>query len=218
MKEAKNIVKKSLDYILNNYQTDQSYLDFLLQNNPQNSGNQNVNVFNSNNNSYDKNNVNNSINKINSNNSEIENIKNQRNINRFDIETFLTSYPKHSNNRTVLKLVTHFLDALINDKISLDTIAGTETLEKLKQSLICQGLAFKEYDGELEFDKELDLIFDVQTKEKIRKLFRSKKNKLFFYLTKLEKYLNMKKLEDENTSNNKEDGIESRKRFMLLFL
>ena len=78
--------------------------------------------------------------------------------------------------------------------------------------------SFFKMQQKLDFDKELDLIFDVQTKEKIRKLFRSKKNKLFFYLTKLEKYLNMKKLEDENTSNNKEDGIESRKRFMLLFL
>jgi len=32
LKEAKNIIKKSLDYIVNYYDTDQSYMDFILQN------------------------------------------------------------------------------------------------------------------------------------------------------------------------------------------
>ena len=168
MKEAKNIVKKSLEYIVYNYQTDQSYLDFLLQNNTPNS----TNTTNSGNiNNSPKGNINNNSsdhNELNKNNPQ------QKKGNRFDIDVLLNTFPKHNNkSRSVLQIVTHFLDALINDKISLDNIAGPETFQKLKDSLITQGIAFKENEGEIEFDKELDMIFDFETKEKLRKLFKS---------------------------------------------
>jgi len=167
MKEAKNIVKKSLDFIVTNYQTDQSYLDFLLGNNS--TGPNYLNYINQE--SLQPMNKNNNLN---INNTEYENLKILKNRTKFDIEVLLNTYPKHSNNRTVLQLVTHFLDALINDKVSLDSIAGPEIFEKLKESLISQGFAFKEIDGEIEFDKELDAIFDEGSKEKLRKLFKSK--------------------------------------------
>jgi len=166
MKEAKSIVRKSLEFIVTNYQTDQSYLDFLLGNN--NPSLNYLNLVNANN-----------LQQINTNNNlhlnsvEYENIKYLKNRTKFDIEVLLNNYPKQSNNRTVLQLVTHFLDALIHDKISLDSIAGPEILDKLKDSLISQGIAFKENEGEIEFDKELDTIFDEVTKEKLRKLFKS---------------------------------------------
>jgi len=166
MKEAKNIVRKSLDFIVTNYQTDQSYLDFLLGNN--NPGLSYLNYFNADS-LYQINKNNN----LHINNNEYENLKSLKKRTKFDIEVLLNTYPKHSNNRTVLQLVTHFLDALINDKVSLDSIAGQETFEKLKDSLISQGIAFKENEGEIEFDKELDTIFDESTKDKLRKLFKS---------------------------------------------
>ena len=75
----------------------------------------------------------------------------------------------------VLQVVTHFLDALVNDKISLESITGPDTFNKLKVILISQGIAFEEKDGELDFDKELDLMFDAGTKDKLKKLFKSKK-------------------------------------------
>lgn len=167
MKEAKSIVRKSLDFIVTNYQTDQNYLDFLLGNN--NPGFSYLNYINANN--LQQINTNNNLHL---NNVEYENLKNLKNRTKFDIEVLLNTFPKHSNNRTVLQLVTHFLDALINDKVSLDSIAGPEMFERLKDSLISQGIAFKENEGEIEFDKELDAVFDEATKEKLRKLFKSK--------------------------------------------
>ncbi len=167
MKEARNIVRKSLDFIVTNYQTDQSYLDFLLGNN--NPGLNHLSYM-TNLSSLQQINTNNNLN---INNAEYENLKNIKNRTKFDIDVLLNTYPKHSNNRTVLQLVTHFLDALINDKVSLDSIAGSEIFERLKDSLISQGVAFKENEGEIEFDKELDNIFDDPTKEKLRKLFKS---------------------------------------------
>ena len=171
MKEAKNIVKKSLDYIVTHYQTDQSYLDFLLGNNnpPLNI----ANYLNMNNNHTITSQIN-SNNNLNVPNVELENLRSLKQKTKFDIETLLNTYPKHNNNRAVLQIVTHFLDALVDDKISLDTIAGPEVFERLKDSLISQGYAFKENEAEIEFDKELDLLFDDFTKEKLRKLFKSK--------------------------------------------
>lgn len=168
MKEARNIVRKSLDFIVTNYQTDQSYLDFLLGNN--NPGLNNYLNYMSNHNGLQQINTNNNLHL---NSAEYENLKFIKHRTKFDIDILLNTFPKHTYNRTVLQLVTHFLDALINDKVSLDKIAGPDTFEKLRDSFISQGISFKEIEGEIEFDKELDLIFDESTKEKLRKLFKS---------------------------------------------
>lgn len=173
MKEARNIVRKSLDFILTNYQTDQSYLDFLLGNNNTILNNY-LSLFSSHS----------GLQQINTNNNlhintlEYDNIKSIKSRMKFDVDMLLNTYPKQTNNRTVLQLVTHFLDALINDKLSLEHIAGPEIIDKLRDSLISQGISFKEAEGEIEFDKELDLIFDESTKEKLRKLFKSIKIKI----------------------------------------
>jgi hypothetical protein len=196
MKEAKDILKKSLEYILNNYQTDQCYLDFLFEKN--NPTSYSVNHLNNNNlNSNSKTNPNsnpntnnnpnhnpnpqilnfqmNSFSKVitNTQNLEIENPKNNK-LKKFSMEDLLNDFPKNSNNRTVLKLVTYFLDALVDDKISLDSIAGPELLDNIKDSLIAQGNAFKINQNDVEFDKELELLLDETTKEKLRKIYNSK--------------------------------------------
>jgi len=123
--------------------------------------------------------------------------------------------------------VTHFLDALVDDKISFDSIAGTEIFEKLKDSFISQGYAFKENDAEIEFDKELELLFDDNTKERLRKLFKSK---IIFILLKIyfsEKFMKINKEEDKDKDNLNGDTVKeeqdkdiynTRKRFMILFL
>jgi len=115
-------------------------------------------------------------------NGELENIKNNKKISKFDLENLLLTYPKLSTDRNVLQLVTHFLDALINDKISLDYIITPEIYDKLKENLIAQGFAFRAKDNELEFDQEIDLLFDEATREKIKKLFKCIKKNIKKYL------------------------------------
>jgi len=112
-------------------------------------------------------------------NGEMENIKNNKKSNKFDLDRLLLTYPKISTDRNVLHLVTNFLDALVNDKISLHSIVTPEIFDKLKERLIAQGLAFRANEKELDFDKEIDLLFDEATREKIKKLFKSK---LFFLI------------------------------------
>jgi hypothetical protein len=196
LKEAKSIINKGFDYICKNYDTDQSYLDFMLnENNRKEENNINTSNLNSNicfnNNNYKKINNNNksssklkssknvhfpmSISNLNNNmnqvNGEIENIKENKQKYIFDIEKLITTYPRSLNDRNILQLVTHFLDALITEKIFINSIVTPNIYEKLKDSLITQGIAFRENDSEIEFDKEIDMLFDQTTKEKIKNLF-----------------------------------------------
>ena len=189
MKEAKNIIKTGFNYILENYDNDLSFLDFLLNFNSNSKENNNNSTGGSprgsgikeNNNSHypmHKNNVNNNMNLM---HGEIENIKNNKKIPKFDIDILLMNYPKITNDRLVMQLVTRFLDALVNDKISIDHLVNPEIFNKLKDSLIAQGLAFQEIEGEMEFDKEIETLFEESTKEKIKKLFQCK-NLINFFL------------------------------------
>lgn len=201
MKEAKSIINKGFDYICKNYDTDQSYLDILLNDNnkkEENDLNNNI-VFNNKNKSNNNNNykskskiissnsihypmsicnLNNNMNQV---NGEIENKRDNKKKDIFDIESLISSYPKNLNDRNVLQLVTHFLDALISDKICINTIVTPNIYEKLKESLLSQGIAFKENDSEIEFDKEIDMLFDKNTKEKIRNLFAGELIKLISF-------------------------------------
>jgi len=176
LKEAKNIIRKSLDYIVNNYNTDQTFMDFIISNNDKEVNTKeslkkiSINK-NSSHHPLEQNNLNNNL-KINKN--EYENIKNLNKTAKFDIENLLNTYPKNTNNRGILQVVLHFLDALVNDKTSLEGIAGSETFQKLKDILIMQGITFEAKDGEINFDQELEKMFDGETKEKLKKLFRSK--------------------------------------------
>lgn len=201
MNEAKNIIKRSFDYIAKNFETKQNYLDFLLQKNPNEKdtdilfdhvdkkddpnhiglAEQKTKNFTSLNNSNKNNNLNsNAKSKEKINLHESNHNSNNYNNNKtpiqseFSVGNLLKSFPHQNNDRSVIKIVTHFLDALINDKASIDSIASDETLNKLKEILIAQGISFIEANGELDFDKELDLMFDNETKEKLKKLFKSK--------------------------------------------
>jgi len=93
----------------------------------------------------------------------------------FVISDLLKVYQKNniSGNKQIYSIVTHFLDALINDRVSFEEIVGNDTYEKMKKNLIMQGLSFENKNGELNFEKELEMIFDEETKDKIFKMFRS---------------------------------------------
>lgn len=149
-------------------------------------------------------------------NADFENIKNNKKSNKFDIDNLLITYPKINVDRNVLQLVTHFLDAIVKDKVSLDTIITPEIFDKLKNSLIAQGMAFKAYDYELEFDQEIELLFDEFTKAKIKKLFKS--IVYFIYIHSIAKFKQIKSTQSERKIKHEEEMVVIRKRFMVLFL
>jgi len=198
MKEAKNIIQKSLNFIINTYDNNEPYLDFIIKNNSdtreenknnnekeiknepqsqQKEKSKNKEIIHSNlgtnckrsHNPLNQNNVNNNLN---INNNEYENIKSNTRSNKFDIEALLNSYPKNSTNREISKTVLHYLDALLDNKISLDSITGRDTFEKYKEKLIMQGITFEIKEDVVEFDDELVIMFDDETREKLKKLFK----------------------------------------------
>jgi hypothetical protein len=174
LKEVKEIIKKSLDFILLNFNTDENYMDFMFNQKNENMINtiKTINI----NKTFDKKKSsinNNDKDDINSN--EIPNEKNKdKDKNSFNIETVFKNFPKVTQDRGTWKILVHFLDALLDDKVSCDYITNDENYEKLKDSLIMQGVAFSKKDGIITFDKELEQMFDQETIEKIKKLFGSK--------------------------------------------
>jgi len=112
-------------------------------------------------------------------NGELENIRNNKKSNKFDLENLLLTYPKLTDDRNVLQLVVHFLDALVHDKICLDTLVTPEILERLKVSLISQGFAFKANENCVDFDQEIENLFDEATKDRIKELFKSNLSFIF---------------------------------------
>lgn len=97
-----------------------------------------------------------------------------------DFENLLINNSKsmsHRNNRLVYKVIAYFLDKLITDKICLDNlIPNASVIDKFENMLILQGLAFEEHEEKLLFDDELEDLFDVNTREKIKNLIRSKED------------------------------------------
>lgn len=73
------------------------------------------------------------------------------------------------------KVVSHFLNALIDDELSLERVVAPEVMERIKDSLISKGMAYEKNDHEHKvfFDKELEQLFDDKTKLIIEKLFES---------------------------------------------
>ena len=91
-----------------------------------------------------------------------------------EIDSFINSIPKSNiNNRSTYLILAHFLNALIEDKLSLEYIASPGILKKFNDSLISVGYSFAEVNNTLEFDKELEALFDENTMKMIKKLFQS---------------------------------------------
>lgn len=81
---------------------------------------------------------------------------------------------KNGNNRLVYKVVAHFLDGLLSEKVSLEAIVNNSDLvEKFERIVSAKGMYFERSEEKGLFDEELEEMFDVKTKEKIKNLLRS---------------------------------------------
>lgn len=90
----------------------------------------------------------------------------------------LNNIPKQPiSNRLTHRIVSHFLDALVEDKISFEHVAGPDLSKKLHESLLAQGLSINIKDETYEIDKEFINLFDDKTKEYINDLVKSKLKK-----------------------------------------
>jgi hypothetical protein len=73
------------------------------------------------------------------------------------------------------KVVSNFLDALIEDKVSLENIVSKDILEKIKDSTLPKGVAYeKNNENKVFFDKELESLFDEKSKTTIKNLLERK--------------------------------------------
>jgi hypothetical protein len=102
----------------------------------------------------------------------------EKNNNKFKIEDFLNQYTKHMNTRNTYFQTVYFLQALVDDKIDLEKFVGMYKLEKLNYSLLAQGKLFihNEMKENIEFDREIDSLFDENMKESVKRLFKSKES------------------------------------------
>jgi hypothetical protein len=162
VRESKSILSKALEYIINNNFMEKNNLDLFnvgslsderqiqqlgRETNINTEGNQ-INIHNNNGNNEDK----------------------------FEIDHLLQHFTKqlNVNNRLTYQVVSHFMNALIEDKYSLNSLASAETILKMNKSLLTKGLAFDQNkENQVFFDEELENLFDPKTKEVIKTLFRS---------------------------------------------
>ena len=147
--ESKNILSKTADYIINSGIFLKENLDFFDNQIP---------ISNENTSRETK---------------DFESLKNNK-IQNKAIDKFISSIPKNPViDRTTYSVISHFLNALIEDKMSIENIASPDILNKLKDSLISVGNSFDEVNNLIEYDKELDNLFDENTIGIIRKLYES---------------------------------------------
>jgi len=183
--KGKNIIRKLFDYIVNHVNIENNpFLDFTSHKQEKDVKIENKNKSTNNDNCKDGNshnlkNINRLNNKLFPENLQKKESDKEENktVNKFEILDFLKTHDKKYNineDKVVIEIVTHFLDALLEDKINIDKIVGAETLKKISESMLMQGKGFMfKDDGEIEFEKELEHIFDEETKEKISLIFNS---------------------------------------------
>lgn len=187
IKEAKNVLSRSVEYAINNNLMSKSNLDIF-------------NVSESSNVLKD----NNYTNIASSNDPQTQEPA-------FDFESFHNNFPKQlvTNNRSTYQIVAHFLNALIEDKMTLDYLVPPEISKRLEHLLVPRGLAFEKSNSneEVIYDEELEKLFDGKTKEIIKNLFKKK------YLA-TDNTNNLMELKKENDKT----IYEHRKKFLVLFL
>ena len=133
---------------------------------------------------------------------ELKRLKEKQVIN---FDDFLLEYKNSTNsvqNRNVYKIVSTFMNVLIDGDIKLESLVPNSLLKKLEERLLAKGQLYDKMTDKLSFDPEIEALFDGKTKEIISTLFRKK------YL------LSMKELKKENE---KQYSASSR-RFLMLFL
>ena len=165
IQEAKKVIKKSVDFIYENFQNKSSVFEFSLDTNEKDEENRKQNKL--------RKTFTNSLYKGDSKNNNLEEIK-KNNVG--EMENLIYTFPKQILNRPISQILMNFLDGILNDKFSLDYIIGTEYNDKFKDMFILEGWSLSEKNGNLEFDKELEYLFDNGIKEKMIKFYKSKKN------------------------------------------
>ncbi len=92
----------------------------------------------------------------------------------FKFEEIMSNFPKTNvTNRLSYQVLAHFLEALVENKTCLENIASTDVIEKFKDCLISKGQAYDENSEKIEFDKELESLFDDNTKQMLENLIKS---------------------------------------------
>jgi hypothetical protein len=182
LRESKNILTKGLEFIVNNDYISKGNADLIFENNNDgdNTGNTNING---------NGNIPVSDNSSSMEQKSLEYVSHNSN-DKFTIENLLNFYPKQtnysaSNYRSTYQILAHFLNALIDDKVAIETLISAELAEKINKSLISKGVVFDEAKGEVFFDEELEDLFDGRTKEVIKTLFRSTYISNLFYFRKV---------------------------------
>jgi len=61
----------------------------------------------------------------------------------------------------VIVTINNLLNALIEDKLSLENLITPELSERLKESMISRGYLYSVNTEEIEFDKEIQNLFDI---------------------------------------------------------
>lgn len=80
-----------------------------------------------------------------------------------------------SKNRESNILMLNYMDALIENKISLENLLGKDLNNRLKEkSMMMEGLSFVTEKEEIVFDQEIESLFDEKTKAVITNIFKSK--------------------------------------------
>lgn len=97
------------------------------------------------------------------------------------VDNLFAAYPQQMsanalNYRTVYQLLGNFLNALIDDKLSIEALVPPELNEKIQKSLLSKGSVFEENKSEVYFDPEVESLFDDRTREIIQALFKSNNN------------------------------------------
>jgi hypothetical protein len=92
---------------------------------------------------------------------------------QFNIEEALAKYTKQMNTRTQNALLSKIFHALLEGKLSLEKFTNIEVGEKLKNSFLSKGSAFKNEDLQI-IDEEIEKLLDPNTKEELSRLVRKK--------------------------------------------
>jgi hypothetical protein len=75
----------------------------------------------------------------------------------------------------VIVTINNLLNALIEDKLSLENLITPELSERLKESMISRGYLYSVNTEEIEFDKEIQNLFDDDSKKFLNELNKGKK-------------------------------------------
>jgi hypothetical protein len=129
-------------------------------------------------------------------------------------EQFISTLPKPiMKKRLTYQVLFHCLDSILENRATLDSLIGKEVYDKVKSSLLAQGLGYSEYINTfnennfiLHIDKELEKYFDPQSVKIIKNLLNKSEIRKELYPS----------LKEDPISY--EEFLTSKMKFLYLFL